>query len=52
MTQGLLRSLSFQLNWGRQRAVEMSRGMLLGSIFAVGIFAGGMTVQGTDVRAE
>lgn len=52
MTQGLLRSLSFQLNWGRQRAVGMSRGMLLGSIFAVGIFAGGMTVQGTDVRAE
>lgn len=52
MTQGLLRSLRFQLNWGRQQAVGMSRAMLLGSIFAVGVFAGGMTVLGTDVRAE
>lgn len=54
MTQGLLRSLNFQMSWGRQRAARLSRAMLLGSVLAVGIVAQGSLVwaEGEDEAAD
>ena len=51
MTQGLLRSLNFQLNWARQRAVRLSQAVLLGSVLT-GVCAAGLVVQGAAVQAE